>query len=122
MDYYDILLASKLSEGGGGGSSDFSTAEVTTINKTNETIMGIHIPTVCEENELGEGSPAVLFNEMIIPTGTSTHKVRMYKGLAYCGNVLFNGDFIITTSGNIEFEDTNAFITGDCTITIDVAQ
>ena len=31
MDYYDILLASKLSEGGsgGGGSSDFSTANVT---------------------------------------------------------------------------------------------
>ncbi len=104
---------------GGGGSSDFSTAEVTTINNTSSDIYGVPIPSIYEENELGEGSPAMLFNRMDIPTGESTHEVRMYKGLAYCSGVTFGNGTTVTTTGNIVYdEEFNVFITGDGTITI----
>lgn len=117
MDYYDILLASKLSEGGGGGSSDFSIATVTTINNSSFEVMNLNIPIVCEENELGEGSPAMIHNEMVIQSGEETHKVCMYKGLAFCEEVSYP-NLVIAVSGNIEYEDGNMVITGNGTITI----
>ena len=106
--------------GGGGGSSDFSTAQVTIINNTAGDIFNVFIPSICEENELGEGSPALLYNKlsMDIPQGESIYEVPMYKGFTLCVNLLFTDDATVTTSGNIVYEDGEASITGDCTITI----
>lgn len=101
----------------GGGSSDFSTAEVTVINNTGHN-NGLAIPTICEANELGEGSPAMILNTMVCPSGETTRRVCLYKGLAYCSGV-FPPASSITTSGNITIdENDNVNITSDCTITI----
>lgn len=100
---------------GGGGSSDFSTAEVTTINN-----IGNSYPTglseVLENDEFYEGFPSSLY-DLYIRGGTETHNCVLYKGHAVA--FLSNGN--ISVSGNIEkmFDDDVVYlITGDCTITI----
>lgn len=93
--------------GGGGGSSDFSTANVT-ISGAEEN--SVTLPILCEAGSLGEGSPAML----LCTSGTwadGTYPIALYKGSAYVEI------YDASTSGNIE----NMFgamylITGDCTI------
>lgn len=105
-------------EAGGGGSSDFSTATVTTINNSSFEVVNLSIPIVCEENELGEGSPAMIHNQMVIQSGEETHKVCMYKGLAFCAEASPGPNIVINVSGDIVYEDGNIMITGNGTITI----
>lgn len=93
-------------EGGGGGSSDFSTAEV--------TITGI-----------GEGTTVPIigcycFNDynLLLPfteIGDGVYTVPLYKG-----TVAFtpDPDLVYTLSGNATDNDGIIIITGDCTITI----
>lgn len=97
-------------EGGGGGSSDFSTAEVTVINTSAEyasTLKGSIVVDV--------GSEFGTTYEMDIATSqTKTANVIMYKG----NSIVYISD-VESTSGAIQSIDGKRFlITGDGTITI----
>lgn len=97
-------------EGGGGGSSDFSTAEVTVINTSAEyasTLKGSIVVDV--------GSEFGTTYEMDIATSqTKTANVIMYKG----NSIVYISD-VESTSGAIQSIDGKRFlITGNCTITI----
>lgn len=115
MDYYDILLASKLSDGGGsggGGESDFSTANVTYPNG-----MPKALPL------------AMLIDDEIQPVSSNTDApAGTYTFVLYKGNVFLhdfdadylNQDGVISTSGNITYdsEGSQYVITGDFTVTV----
>lgn len=93
----------------GGGSSDFTTAEVTVIGTTKNSFA---MPFAIEEGALGEGSPACIYAP---PMGwdSGTYTVVLYKGSTV---VEFFDD--VTTSGNItNLFDATYVVTGDCTIT-----
>ena len=100
-----------------GGSSDFSTAEVTIVNGSAETVMSTNCYAYYDENEAGEGSPAMCINAINVPAGeTVVVKVPLYKGTAHWLNPLGNLTPVIT--GNITKNTSNYIITGDGTITI----
>lgn len=103
---------------GGGGSSDFSTAEVTFVNSTGSLkTVGNIIHTVDDDPEepyMADDIIAVLAN------GTNVVNAVLYKGLQYVPVV--SGTTITTTTGNVEVienpDGTLLVINGDCTITI----
>ena len=110
-DLFDIVVARKLSDGGG-GSSDFSTATVTFVNNTaGNSLMG---------------AAALLSDEEIICVygqdgldNSGSYTFVLYKGLNVMG--CNNSDQLtITTSGNVNYDTEAGFftITGDGTITI----
>lgn len=103
---------------GGGGESDFSTAEVTTINNT-VNFYPTSLSEVLEDDEFQEGFPSSLY-PVNANVGTETHNCVLYKGHAVAMLVLDLGNNI-SVSGNIEKISDNDevyLITGDCTITI----
>lgn len=96
---------------GGGGSSDFSTAEVT-VNG-NFTQSDLFMVPVIEKDPNNED---IAFPQL--RSGNSTYTVILYKGRS---TLMFMGSQsrTITVSGNIETVGTGIYIiTGDCTITI----
>ena len=97
--------------GGGGGSSDFSTAEVSVENNTGELINGIYVSVVDTPISTVRPMNTLSFNS------SRTYIVPLYKGSC---NWVFNGTANVSVSGDIEWNSENrtAFITGDCTITI----
>lgn len=103
--------------GGGGGSSDFSTAEVTIVNNySSEFIIEIAVAM----SEEGMNASLGTLTAERIDTGMVAN-VILYKGSAGAIITGFPLDAppTITTSGNIQnMEDTAYLITGDCTITI----
>ena len=104
--------------GGGGGDSDFSIANVTFVN-TYSGIVSLGGPVVFEENEMGEGAPALaydLFNSIITPNETVTKKIPLYKGSAL---ITFGDTFTCATTGDIEAVGPGMLlVTGGGTITI----
>lgn len=89
----------------GGGSSDFSTAQVTLVNGGMVTL------PVTQEADPSQGVPAYLMVVgQVLEAGT--YSVPLYKG------GLFVGLPGATVSGNIQQVGMGYFITGDCTITI----
>ena len=106
---------------GGGGSSDFSTAEVTIINNANNSV-DFTVPLALEEGEFDDNSPALCFasNGYVDGGNTFTMKVVLYKGTG--AFVLSSVDVSqVTLTGDIVpiFEDgLEYYVTGDCTITI----
>jgi len=120
----DIVTAEKLNKlengvaAGGGGSSDFTTAEVTVINNAYQTIYA-SIPVVYEENELGEGSPATLVCDTLFVYGETTIiNVPLYKGTCLVNGSAFE-QVILDMEGNIQQMFNGVLmITGDGTITI----
>lgn len=105
--------------GGGGGDSDFSIASVTFVNTYSGNVV-LGGPVVLEENEMGEGAPAMaydLFRMMITPNETVTRKIPLYKGSAL---IDFNETgFTCATTGDIEAAGPGMLlVTGDGTITI----
>lgn len=93
-------------EAGGGGSSDFSTAQVTIVNTLEEDFAAVF--PFLDDNvlrmaniDIGAGETQVL--TMIIPTG---------------GACVFSTFMIGTVSGDIAFEDGILTITGDGTFTV----
>ena len=111
MKYFDTLLGEQLleGEGGGGGSSDFSTAEVTIVNNT------------------GDGTSfdgAIIKNGNInintrLDEGTNILTLVLYKGVSYCGTYDIDmSTAVITGDAEYTSEDNCYIITGDCTITI----
>ena len=96
---------------GGGGSSDFSTAEVTVINNTGELIDGRYVSVVDTPISTVRPMNTLSFNS------SRTYIVPLYKGSC---NWAFDGTANVSVSGDIEWNSENrtALITGDCTITI----
>ena len=103
-------LAISVPQSGGGGSSDFSTAEVTIINTSAE-----YANTLKGSIVIDSGSEFGTTYEMDIAVGqTITANVIMYKG----NSLVFISD-VETLSGAIQSIGGNRYlITGDCTITI----
>ena len=101
----------------GGGSSDFSTAEVTIVNNT-ESMPDLYDAPICvEENALSEGSPACVVARLPIDSGV--YKVPLYKGTCVWFEFydLFEGA-TISLSGDLTNISNSLVITGDGTITI----
>lgn len=97
--------------GGGGGSSDFSTATLT-VNG-NFTQSDLFMVPVIEKDPNNED---IAFPQL--QSGNNTYTVILYKGRS---TLMFTGSqsHTITVSGNIETAATGVYIiTGDCTITI----
>ena len=101
----------------GGGSGDLSIANVTFINETDDAFTEyFNWPACYEENELGEGAPALIHMHLqvnLLPEESVTAKIPLYKNAIYV-EADFSGteEFI----GNIEIMGGGALITGDCTI------
>lgn len=121
-DLFDIYVAKKLS-GGGGGSSDFSTAEVTIVNNTSGSLESIYMPYILNAN-VEAGNPDIAMPTFLggIPVGTSSYNAVLYKGSCYLDYVAY-----VTVTGSMPVEiagsatklfDGAIAITGDCTITI----
>ena len=100
---------------GGGGSSDFSTAEVTIQITTENPDVYIAIPAIAT-------SPTdMILNQQYNTLNSSTAQiltVPLYKGtLAVTGNSA--GEISVNVSGSVQQVGALDFlITGDCTITI----
>ena len=129
----DILSAAKMNaleqavaSGGGGGSSDFSTAEVTIINSASDYRV-VLIATVQEAFPPFVPSDLVASSVTLAGDETAVFTMPLYKGLGVItkGNTgdTFYGDTIATTlavtSGSATVDDNDDIqVTGDCTITI----
>lgn len=101
---------------GGGGSSDFSTAEVTLNVPDDDAFRSAIFPLVYEANDMGEGSPAMVCCVAFGSLESGTNKVVLYKGgaLVQLDRI---GDF--TVGGNIAPVNEGMYlITGDCSITM----
>jgi len=102
----------------GGGSSDFSTAEVTITNNAGDEETAVEMSLVCVDDDQMQTSTAV-------DKGYSSNITAvLYKGNTYCypyGDVLYS----YTVTGDAEVyadpdtgDEYGVIITGDCTITI----
>lgn len=94
-------------EYGGGGSSDFSTAEVTVINTTSNHVAASVVAVM--DTPI---SAIVPFNT-IERNSNRSYIVPLYKGLC-CWQI----DVSVSVSGNISYKNGYVNITGDGTITI----
>lgn len=94
---------------GGGGSSDFSTAEVTVVNNTGDAISTANMIRI---------SDGYIADAGVINAGTDNITAVLYKNTARwmisTGTVTATGNATIETSPR----GTGVIITGDCTITI----
>lgn len=96
-------------EAGGGGSSDFSTANVTVGSG-----VALHAPVVVNEQEF---QGIVLIEEPM--EDEMIWQVPLYKGKCMVSIYTSDEGQHISVSGNITKIDANIYyITGDCTITI----
>lgn len=105
--YYEVD-GQRTEIGGGGGSSDFSTAEVTIVNSSNVQTT-FYFPYINHE-----------FNDIeafnIGSLGTSTYTVPLYMNRA---TMLFDEMPAGTNvNGDAEINEDVVIITGNCTITI----
>ena len=100
----NTLLGEQLTEGGGGGSSDFSTANVT-ITKAEGKIVIWKFPTIISDK--------IVVDKYFQQELTETHPVALYKGVLEINMV--PGVFSII-SGNVTEDDGVFTITGDCSL------
>ena len=112
----DIITATKLNNieqgiaNAGGGSSDFSTAQVTVVNTGSARSLN-------GANALDDGEDTGSVGSMGIPSSaTKTVSAILYKGVAW----ISRGDAtIVSVSGSAEkLGSSMVMVTGDCTITI----
>lgn len=100
---------------GGGGSSDFSTAQVTVVNNSQSDAFNFIMAVTMTNGGISATTGLALGT----PVGeTEVFNVALYKGNAH---IQFESDehLVITTSGNIsDLGGGNYMVTGDCTITI----
>lgn len=108
-------MLNQLTEGGGGGSSDFSTAEVTVQITSAQPGVAIYIPTIIS-------SPMeAIFNNPYNPINSSTPQtvtVPLYKGSLVIIGIWDSGDVTVSISGSVQVMENSFLITGDGTITI----
>ena len=106
---------------GGGGSSDFSTAEVTIVNTYSSDFM---IQMAITKSEDGMDATLGMLTSWQIDSGMIAN-VILYKGSAgaMIDGFPLNAPPTIATSGNIQnMEGHSYLITGDCTITLSGGQ
>lgn len=105
------LVTGEQYAGGGGGDSDFSTAEVT-ITNTSETLTNMYIPNA---NELSGTpfEPACIPN-IAIPSGQTV----VISAVLYKGRLMIPASPDITPSGDAEISNGMIIISGDCTLTL----
>lgn len=107
----DVISAERLNHmeqgisNGGGGSSDFSTAEVTVVNNSSP-LEWVAVVAYPEYNLLVGEYDNISSGTYIMP---------LYKGRLILST---NGSGNVSVSGNCEYADDQFIITGDCTITI----
>jgi hypothetical protein len=104
-------MLNQLTDGGGGGSSDFSTATVTIVNGDNAYVNGAFIGE--DDYNQVEGEMSMFYS----PQASGANTLVLYKGQA-----LLHVDAVVASvAGDIERlggEDSfNYLVTGDCTIT-----
>ena len=107
-----VSAIGNISGGGGGGESDFSTAEVTVVNNHSRNA---EIRVACVESEY-----SISENYTYVDTNTTATVIAiLYKGKA-SGNVNIDGgvDYNIEGEGDVEIDSSDFYVTGDCTITI----
>lgn len=111
IKHLNMWLGEQLTEGegGGGGSSDFSTAEVT-INSAD----GVNPPIAVAGMPRVEAD-CISSEVQMQETTSATYVVPLYKGKIV--TVLLYLD-IVSYTGNITFDEEVFTITGDCTITV----
>ena len=102
----------KVSEGSGGGSSDFSTATVTVVNNSGMPVAFVSPLIKEDEGEEIFDTSAPIFN------GELTLGIVLYKGTSAEDIYIDSQSDNITVTGNATYEDQSLVITGDCTITI----
>lgn len=106
MEYFDNLLGEQLTEGGGGGSSDLSTAKVTVVN---EESVEIKVPVAVNAD-----------NKKFSASGiyeSGSYDVILYGGSCY--GLIPEMQAVVSVSGDIVLEENNnIIITGDGTITV----
>lgn len=99
-----------------GGSSDFSTVEVTFVNNS-ALRFDFSIPNIVDEEE----ETAALGNIDSAGIGSGvTINVILYKGYCLAAlNMISQGTPVVALSGDIsDLGNSNYLITGDCTITL----
>lgn len=95
---------------GGGGSSDFSTAELI-FSKSGGVAGNLIVPWVVDDGEYNSALGDVV--------ESGTYNIILYRGNAYATFIQYGtGPFNIAGTGDIEIDGTDMYITGDCTITI----
>lgn len=97
--------------GGGGGSSDFSTAMVTTNITKGENYL--YLPVI--KNTPTDMLAVWQVNAM---TGESTETVPLYKGSTFITGEITEDATVTTTGDVVDYGDGQLLITGNCTITI----
>lgn len=105
------------SEGGGGGSSDFSTAQVTLIGKDGVIAGDVYLPITLDGED---GMPDVAFFQAnYVANQQHTYNAIMYKGATLGRIANTAGRSIESIIGNAQDMGNGLLlITGDCTITI----
>lgn len=102
---------------GGGGSSDFSTAEVTITNNSSEEVQ-FYIPTYMDIPGYGTIIQSFMWTNSEEPTFEG-EVVIPTNGELYVGSSLAQFTTSNTSiTGNARLENGQLIITGDCTITI----
>ena len=99
---------------GGGGSSDFSTAQVTIVNTTTTDVV-IYMAVQLDVEE--EDYSALMCEAYVVEGETLTVTAVLYKGIVV-GYLNRAQEFNVSVSGSAEYDSPNFDITGDCTITI----
>lgn len=110
---------------GGGGSSDFSTAEVTLVNSAN-TNLAVMLPVLYEANPPFDPNALVRGALSLLANETFVLNVPLYKGHCLIKKGVsgdrIDGQTVATTytvtSGSATSSMAGVDITGDCTITI----
>lgn len=92
----------------GGGSSDFSTAQMTVINNTNAPVQ-VDAPLAIVNGEYKFAGTSTL-----VEPGTEILNVVLYFGEGDC--TVAEGS--VSVSGDAELDEGYIIVTGDCTITI----
>lgn len=102
---------------GGGGSGDFSTAQITFTSSLEVWGLAAAIPIILNEDEfLGSCSYA----DVVVGSDMAEHNTMtaiLYKNAC---KFFINPEegFTITTSGNASYDGRIVTVTGDCTITV----
>lgn len=112
-EYWYKEIVDKIGSGGGGGSSDWTTAEVTiTAMSENEYSF------ICffDADEYYEGSPAMVLSTVYLEETPTTVKVPLYKGKCL-QSIVFPPDIYEYTGGvELSMELGGLLITGNGTI------
>lgn len=116
MEYFDNLLGEQLTEGGGGGSSDFSTATMTIQVIGDENKIALQDFLIIEEEDGHRYFVSMHEFDVIAHDGEMTYQIPILDG----GYGVDITDLVGTVSiaGMGRYFTDHIYCQGDCTITI----